>query len=133
MWTPIVSVGMRTVVAVAAAGAVGVVARYGIDGLVYSRLPGPFPWGTVLINVTGAFLLGLLFVLLGERGGAPDWLRLALTVGFLGGFTTFSAFSLQTYLLVESGSYGLAAANAIGSVVAGLGAVVAGVWVGRAF
>lgn len=117
--------------AIAAAGAVGVVARYGLDGLISARVPGPFPWATIAINVSGAFVLGLLFVILGERAGAPEWLRLALTVGFLGGFTTFSTYSLQTFILIDSGAYGLAAANAAGSVVAGLLAASAGVWVGR--
>ena len=122
---------MKTVLAIAVAGSLGVVARYGVDGLISSRLATPFPWATILINVSGAFVLGLLFASLGERGGAPDWLRLALTVGFLGGFTTFSTFSLQTFILIEAGAYGLALVYSLGSVIAGVVAAYAGVWLGR--
>ncbi len=123
---------MPTALAIAVAGAFGALARYGLDGWISRRAPTSFPWGTFAINVTGSFLLGLAFVLTTERFRPDPWLRSAVTIGFLGAYTTFSTFSLETYRLVEDGAYGLALANVVGSVAAGLTAVYAGVVLGRA-
>lgn len=123
---------MPTAVAIAVAGALGALARYGLDGLISRRAPTSFPWGTFAINITGSFLLGLLFVVTTERFRPDPWLRSAVTIGFLGAYTTFSTLSLETYRLAEDGAWGLAAANVIGSLAAGLGAVYAGVVLGRA-
>jgi len=123
---------VRTVVAIAIAGGLGALARYGLEGFVSRRTKGAFPWGTFVVNISGAFALGLIFTLATERWGLPAWLRSALTIGFLGAYTTFSTFSLETYRLVEDGAYGLALANVVGSVAAGLTAVYAGVVLGRA-
>ena len=123
---------MPTAVAIAIAGALGALARYGLDGWVSRRASSAFPWGTFAINVTGSFLLGLLFVVMTERLRPDPWLRSAVTIGFLGAYTTFSTLSLETYRLAEDGAWGLAAANAVGSLAAGLGAVYAGVVLGRA-
>lgn len=123
---------MRTVVGVGVAGALGALCRYGLGSLVSERYPGAFPLGTFLINVTGSFLLGLLFVLLTERAGLPPTWRTAVTVGFLGAYTTFSTFTLETLRLVEDGALGLAALNALGSLAVGLIAVWLGVSLGRA-
>jgi CrcB protein len=122
---------MLTVVAIAVAGSIGALARYGLDGLISRNAPASFPWGTFAVNVSGSFVLGLLFVLLFERYRPDPWLRSALTIGLLGAYTTFSTFSLETYRLAEDGAYGLALANVVGSVSAGLTAVYAGVVVGR--
>jgi CrcB protein len=100
--------------------------------LISRRAPASFPWGTFAINVTGSFLLGLLFVVMTERFRPDPWLRSAVTIGFLGAYTTFSTLSLETYRLAEDGAWGLAAANVLGSLAAGLGAVYAGVVLGRA-
>jgi fluoride exporter len=121
-----------TAVAIAVAGALGALARYGLDGLISRRAPTSFPWGTFVINVSGSFLLGIVFVAMTERFRPDPWLRSALTIGFLGAYTTFSTFSLETYRLAEDGAYGLALANALGSLAAGLAAVYAGVVIGRA-
>jgi len=121
-----------TALAIAVAGAFGALARYGLDGWISRRAPTSFPWGTFAINVTGSFLLGLAFVLMTERFRPDPWLRSAVTIGFLGAYTTFSTFSLETYRLIEDGAYGLAFANVVGSVAAGLTAVYAGVVLGRA-
>jgi len=121
-----------TALAIVVAGAFGALARYGLDGWISRRAPTSFPWGTFAINVTGSFLLGLAFVLMTERFRPDPWLRSAVTIGFLGAYTTFSTFSLETYRLVEDGAYGLALANVVGSVAAGLTAVYAGVVLGRA-
>src|SRR5580765_8758881 len=109
---------MQTIVAITFAGALGALARYGLDGLVSRRASG-FPWGTFVINVTGSFALGLAFTLMTERFAPPGWARSGLTIGFLGAYTTFSTMSLETYRLVEDRAYGLAAANALGTVAAG--------------
>jgi CrcB protein len=123
---------MLTAVAIAVAGALGALARYGLDGWISRNAPTSFPWGTFAINVSGSFLLGLLFVLMTERYRPDPWLRSAVTIGFLGAYTTFSTFSLETYRLAEDGAYGLAFANVVGSVTVGLAAVYAGVVLGRA-
>ena len=123
---------MRTVAAIAVAGALGALARYGLDGLVSRRAPGAFPWGTFVINVSGAFLLGLLFTVMTEHLTTAPWLRSGVTIGFLGAYTTFSTLSLETYRLGEDGAVGLAFANALGSMAAGMLAVYLGVVIGRA-
>jgi fluoride exporter len=90
-----------------------------------------FPYGTLVVNVAGSFLMGLLAGYFAFRPGVGQHLRLFLATGILGGFTTFSAFSLDTALLVERHSYGLAAGYALGSVVAGLAALFLGLAVFR--
>jgi CrcB protein len=85
-----------------------------------------FPYGTLVVNVVGSFLMGLLAGYFAFRPGIGQHFRLFLTTGVLGGFTTFSAFSLDTALLVERHAYGLAAGYAVGSVAASLGALFFG-------
>lgn len=123
---------MSIPIAIALAGGLGSLARYAVDGLVLSRSAGAFPWGTFVVNVTGSFLLGVTFVLLTERMAVAPWLRSALMIGLIGGYTTFSTLSLETYRLAEDGAWGLAAANVAGSLAAGLTALYVGVVVGRA-
>lgn len=122
---------MRTAVAIGVAGALGALARYGLDGWV-SRRAGSFPWGTFVVNVSGSFLLGLLVTLLGERFAVAPWVRASLTIGFLGAYTTFSTLSLESYRLLEGRSYALAGANLAGSLAAGVLALYGGVVLGRA-
>jgi fluoride exporter len=119
------------VIAIGVAGAAGALARYWLD-CALARRPGGFPWGTFAVNVSGSFLLGLLFALLAGRAAVDPWLRSSLTVGLLGAYTTFSTFSLESYRLLEDGSYALGLANVAGSVVVGLLAVYAGIALGRA-
>ena len=123
---------MRTALGIAVAGALGALARYGLEGFVSRRAGGAFPWGTFVINVTGAFALGLLFTVMTGRFRVAPWFRTTVTVGFLGAYTTFSTLSLETFRLLEDGAYVLAGLNAAGSLAAGLLAVYAGVVVGRA-
>jgi CrcB protein len=123
---------MRTAAAIAVAGALGALARYGLDGLVSRRIPSAFPWGTFVINVSGAFALGFVFTLMTEQLTTAPWLRGAVTIGFLGAYTTFSTLTFETYRLAEDGALGLAAANVLGSMAAGLVAVYLGVIMGRA-
>ena len=118
-------------VLIALGGAGGAASRYLVDTWVSERVGGEFPWGTFVVNISGAFALGLIFTLATERWGLPAWLRSALTIGFLGAYTTFSTLSFETYRLAADRALGLAAANMLGSCAAGLAAVYVGVVLGR--
>jgi CrcB protein len=122
---------MRTVVGIAVAGAVGALARYGLEGAVSRRGPGAFPWGTFVVNITGAFVAGLLFTVFTEKFVVAPWVRSTVLIGFLGAYTTFSTLSLETFRLLEDGAYLLGAVNSVGSLMTGLLAVYGGVVVGR--
>jgi CrcB protein len=122
---------MRTALAIAAAGALGALARWGLGSWFGQRFP-TFPWGTLVINVSGSFVVGLLFAALVERGIGSQTMRLAMMTGLLGAYTTFSTFSLETFRLIEEGATRDAIANIGLSVVLGLVAVWLGVLTGRA-
>lgn len=122
---------MQIAIAVAFASALGGLARYLLGG-VLARSGTAFPWETLAINVSGSFVLGLLFTLFLEAATVPAWTRAAVLVGFLGSYTTFSTFSLETWRLIEDGAHLLAIANVLGSVIAGLAAVYAGIVLARA-
>ena len=113
-------------------GFAGAIARYAVDGAISDRTGGAFPWGTLVINATGSFVLGFLFALTAERAVLPAEIRGPLMIGFLGAYTTFSTWMLESWGLIESGSYGAAIANIGGSIVVGLVAVSAGLLIGRA-
>jgi CrcB protein len=119
-------------VEIAVGGAAGAVARYLVDGWVSQRTGGSFPLGTLVVNVSGTFLVALLATLLIERSVLSSALRPALMVGFLGAYTTFSTWMLESWRLAEQGAWLGAAANIGGSVVLGLVALGVGVAVGRA-
>jgi CrcB protein len=122
---------MRVVVAIGVAGAAGALARYGIANVALRRHSHGFPWGTFLVNVSGAFALGLIVALAVQRWALSDWLRSAITIGFLGSYTTFSTFSLDTYRLAAERELGVAAANVVGSCAAALAAVYLGILLAR--
>ena len=113
-------------------GFAGAISRYLVDGFVTERTAGAFPWGTLVVNATGSFVLGLLFAATTERGILPAEIRGPVMIGFIGAYTTFSTYMLESWGLLESGSYGAALANLGGSVVVGLLAVAAGLAIGRA-
>ena len=115
--------------AVAVGGATGSVARY-VVGVLLLRSSGGFPVSTLLINVVGSFLIGL-FARLFDAPDHNQVLRVALTVGLCGGFTTFSTFSAETVTLLQQGKAGRAALYISISVVAGVLATLAGLMVGR--
>ncbi len=107
---------MTRLLAVAAGGALGALARYGLTVAVHAMAGRGFPWGTLAANVLGSFAMGLLYVLLLERSAAPPEARALLLTGLLGAFTTFSTFTVETLNLVEAGALGRAAANVVASV-----------------
>ncbi|MBO0359435.1 fluoride efflux transporter CrcB [Hymenobacter sp. BT186] len=123
---------LRHVILIAFGGGMGSVCRYYGQLLVARYLAHPFPLGTLLVNVLGCLLIGLFYAA-AERGtiASPE-LRLLLTTGFCGGFTTFSTFSYETITLLENGQYGLVLLYVVGSVLLGLLATFAGVALVRA-
>src|SRR5215467_7506782 len=115
-------------------GGAGSLARYLVGSAISTRMGARFPWGTMAVNVTGCFLIGLIMALLTERWQPhPNW-RLALVVGFLGGYTTFSSFEWETFAAVRGGGFWLGLVNVVGSVALGYAAVWLGAllaWRGR--
>lgn len=119
---------MATYLWIALGSAIGGVARYAAGGLAHQAFGPAFPWGTLIVNVVGSFVIGLFAAMIGPDGRwtvTPD-LRLFVTAGFCGGFTTFSSFSLQTLDLMRAGAVGPAALNTGLSV----GLCLAAVWLG---
>ena len=121
----------QTLLLIGAGGAVGAVGRYLLGrGMVHLMGPG-FPWGTLAANVIGAFVMGLLVELLAVKFNLSQAWQAGLTVGLLGGFTTFSAFSLETALMIERNDWGLAAIYVIASVLLCVVALFAGLYIVR--
>lgn len=122
---------MRELVAVGLGGFLGAVLRYLVSGWVHRFAGVTFPWGTLTVNVAGCLALGALMGLVEARGAPSAGWRLFLGFGAIGSFTTFSAFGYETMELLRGSELGLALANAIGSLVLGTAAVVAGVLLAR--
>lgn len=120
------------ILSVGIGGFLGAIARYVLDGWIVTVTGGRFPWGTLAINLSGSFVLGLLFAMSVERGILPAGIRAPVLVGFIGAYTTFSTLTLETWRLAEGGSYALALANLGGSAILGIVAVFAGLTLGRA-
>jgi fluoride exporter len=118
--------------AVVLGGALGALARYGLDGLIERRTFSVFPWSTLVINVSGCFLAGAVVATLVDHHHLPPALRIGLVVGFLGAYTTFSTFAQETVDLAKTHDYALALTNAVASLTIGVAAVLAGTAVGRA-
>ena len=108
------------------AGLAGTLCRYGLSGFVARRFGETFPTGTLLVNVIGCFVAGFLLYTLNERFLISEVVRTALMIGFLGGFTTFSSFGVQTFTLMREGETFFAVMNVLLSNVFG----IASVWVG---
>ncbi|MCB1379581.1 MAG: fluoride efflux transporter CrcB [Alphaproteobacteria bacterium] len=120
-----------TLLWVAFGGAIGASARYGVNVWSGRLLGAAFPWHTLLVNIIGCFAMGVLIELMALKLNVGNDVRAFLTTGVLGGFTTFSAFSLDFALLVERKAFGLAGAYAAGSVLLSLGAVFLGLYLIR--
>ncbi|RKZ77912.1 MAG: fluoride efflux transporter CrcB [Gammaproteobacteria bacterium] len=122
---------MQQLLAIAGGGALGAVLRFAIASNIYRWLGRDFPYGILVVNVIGSLLMGLLFALIVERGVLPVEWRGALMIGFLGALTTFSTFSMETIILLESGEPAKAGLNILLSVVLCLGVTWFGLVFGR--
>ncbi len=122
---------MNMWLAVGMGGALGSMLRFALVRAATQTFGGAFPYGTLAVNVAGSFAAGLLYVVLMERFAASDAWRGLLLIGLLGGFTTFSAFSVETLRLLEVGGTGVAAANAALNLLLSLAACALGLWIGR--
>ncbi len=116
------------VLAISIGAVLGANARYLLGGWIADRMGATFPYGTLAINLTGSFLLGVVLTLVVQRGMLPMWVQPAIAVGFLGSFTTFSTFSYETLSLITMGSVLAAAVN----IVLSVGGAIAGVLLGIA-
>jgi fluoride exporter len=114
-------------------GFLGAIARYAVGGWVMSSGRHVFPFGTLVINITGSLLLGILFGLTIKHTGLHASIRTFFGIGFLGAYTTFSTFSVETMHLIENGSLVMASVNVLGSVIFSLVAVYIGLLIGRSF
>jgi CrcB protein len=114
------------------AGFVGTIGRYWLSGVVARKYGETFPLGTLVVNLFGCFLVGLLFYLMQERYLVNQNVRTIILIGLLGGFTTFSSLGLQTFTLLQDNQIGLAALNLVASNVIGLLLVWAGYTLARA-
>src|SRR5438445_7601799 len=121
---------MGVVFAVGVGGGLGALARYYIAGMIQSATTS-FPWGIFVVNITGGLLMGVIVEASALKLNLPPDLRAFLTVGILGGYTTFSTFSLDSALLLQKGEYAQAAAYMIGSVALSVLALFAGLWIVR--
>ncbi len=123
---------MNQLLLVMAGGALGSGARYGVGRAALAAFGPGYPWGTLAVNLLGGFAMGLLAGLVSRMASAEEW-RLLLGVGLLGGFTTFSAFSLDMVNMIERGAPGTAAGYALLSVTGSVAALFAGLALTRGF
>lgn len=121
---------MEKYLLVMAGAALGGLARFVIYEALKPYFPDRFWYGTVVVNITGCFLIGVVMTVLMQRNANPNW-RLLLVVGVLGGYTTFSSFAFETYGLIRDGDFGKGLANVLVSVIAGYVAVWCGALVAR--
>jgi CrcB protein len=122
----------NVLLAIAIGGGLGSLARHYLSTAIYAATGSTFPWGILAVNVVGGFAMGLIVELSALRLDLGAELRAFLTTGMLGGFTTFSAFSLDSALLIERGDWAGAGSYMVGSVVLSVAALFAGLWLIRA-
>lgn len=121
---------MQQILFIAIGGSLGAVARYGLSTFVYHTTSDIFPWGTLVINLTGSFLIGV-FIELFDTAIIPSEWRSFITIGFLGAYTTFSTYTLETINLFRDGELRLAAVNVLANNILGIVLVVAGMYSSR--
>lgn len=122
---------MQMIFAIGLGGALGAIFRHLMVFRVGKYFGHTFPFGTLSVNIFGSFIMGLLVTLLAERFQLSPELKGFLVVGLLGGFTTFSAFSLEVSLLIEKNTLGIAALYSLTSVIIAVAALFIGIWAGR--
>ena len=115
-----------SIISIAIGGAAGSLCRYGMSNGIYLLLGRSFPYGTLAVNILGSFIMGSVYILMIERASISEELRAGITIGLLGAFTTFSAFSIETINLIESGEILKAGLNILFSVTL----CIAGCWLG---
>jgi CrcB protein len=118
---------------IAVFGALGTLARYGLQGVVQIKMASTFPYGTLLINLTGCFFLGLIGQLTLNRILVPPEWRMAIAIGFFGGYTTFSSFGWETAKMLEAGEWLRASTYVLSSVILGLLLSAAGIRLANRF
>lgn len=118
-----------TFVLLAVAGGFGAAARLVLDGVIRTRVAGTVPWGTIVVNVTGSFALGLLTALAAGRLVPEAW-HLVVGTGFLGGYTTFSTASFETMRLLQERRWTIAVLNGLGVLITAVAAAALGLWIG---
>jgi CrcB protein len=123
---------VKILLAIGTGSFAGGVLRYLISGFIQAKFLSSFPFGTLMVNLAGCFLIGVVFGI-SERGQLSPEIRLFLTTGFLGGFTTFSAFSNETVALLRDGQLGFAGLYIIGSVGIGVIATILGIALTKLF
>jgi len=111
---------------IALGGALGALARYAVGGFVQSRMGAVFPYGTLVVNLTGCLLMGFVMTLIGDRVVVAPEFRFLVPIGFIGAYTTFSTFELETFRVIEDGAWLIGAANVAVSVFLGFLAI----WLG---
>jgi CrcB protein len=117
---------------VALGGALGSIARYSLGAWIFNKMGVRFPYGTFVINITGCFVIGLVLTILDARAGLPSAWRLAVPIGFVGAYTTFSTFEFETYRVAQ-GRPAVALFYVVSSVVLGYFAVYLGIQASRLF
>ncbi|MDX6439886.1 MAG: fluoride exporter [Gaiellaceae bacterium] len=122
---------MPIILGVALGGAIGASSRYAVDRYIEARSDAIFPWATFAVNVSGCLFIGLIAAALVDRHHLPAWVRIGLVVGVVGGYTTFSTFAQESLDLVDARHFAIALAYTTASIVAGMGAVLLGSWLGR--
>ena len=122
---------MLKLLCLGAAGAVGSCLRYGLSGLVHAHIKTTFPLGTAVVNVIGCLCFGLVWAVLESRLSIPPAARTVIFVGFFGAFTTFSSFAFETGQLFDSGQWAWALGNIALQNIVGLGAILAGLSLGK--
>ena len=122
---------MQKTIFIAVAGLIGTLLRYWLSGAVARQYGETFPWGTMAVNLIGCLITGAVFFLTEERFLISPAVRTVILIGLLGGFTTFSAYGLQTFTLLREGQFGLATLNVVTSNILGLFMVWVGYVLGR--